>query len=57
MTFLRAKKRKKICLFFWKKNVKKIKKQMRKILDISSFTVFIFLKNMLKKCKEKEVIF
>jgi len=30
---------------------------MRKILDISSFTVFAFLKNMLKKCKEKEVIF
>ena len=30
---------------------------MRKILDISSFTVFVFLKNMLKKCKEKEVIF
>lgn len=42
---------------FWKKNVKKKKNEMSKILDISSFTVFAFLKNMLKKCKEKEVIF
>ena len=42
---------------FLEEKCKKIKKQMHKILDISSFTVFTFLKNMLKKCKEKEVIF
>ena len=44
-------------VFLTEKCKKKTKKKMRKIPDISSFTVFSLLKNMLKKCKEKEVIF